>query len=187
MLTKEQVRQILFHPENHEWTTQGLGMLRTYLDPSGIYRLHIWDSSQVNPQASRIHDHPWSFESRVIAGGLVNQRYYRSEHPNSMEYQLVQIKCGAGGGPVSGIETVHLLMVQEEELNAGDVYAQHWTELHDSAAEDGTVTIIKRDFKTDTEHATVCWEKGPWGSAEPRRAEPEEVRYVTQTALERWF
>jgi hypothetical protein len=52
----------------------------------------------------------------------------------------------------------------------------------------GTVTIVERRFKADTEHAFVFYPRNEkWVSAEPRPATPEEVITITQIALRRWF
>lgn len=50
-----------------------------------------------------------------------------------------------------------------------------------------TVTVMKKD-PTGDESARVFWPEGSeWVSAEPRRATAEEVRAITQHALQRWF
>jgi hypothetical protein len=58
--------------------------------------------------------------------------------------------------------------------------------IHETDAEDGTVTIIRKT-PTGDDSARVFWKVGTtWGSAEPRPATPDEVRLVSERALHRW-
>ena len=69
------VRDVLEHPYPREWTVQGFGMLRTYLDPDKRFRLNVWHSKLAIPNVSIVHDHPWHFTSWVMGGNFTNVRY----------------------------------------------------------------------------------------------------------------
>lgn len=174
------------------WSLQGLGMLRMYL--SEEVRLHIWDSRYAVPNVSRLHDHPWSFQSYVVAGQLANQRYSeRSQslvsHTKSV-FCVQQLKCGPGGGLIGEPSVLALFPEPIEVMQAGCAYRQAASEIHDTIPEDGTVTIITRTFPLgrDREHARVFWPYGTeWVSAEPRRATPEVVEDIVSYSLQRWF
>lgn len=61
------------------------------------------------------------------------------------------------------------------------------SEIHETDAQDGTVTLMQKT-PTGDDSARVFWEIGTgWGSAEPRKATPEEVLDITQNALKLWF
>lgn len=191
------VKGILENADRFDWSIQGFGMLRTYL--SKEVRLHIWNPAFVVPNVSTIHDHPWSFRSDVICGTIWNQRYTvhrRGEdgrmrddpqYPIQATYEAeedtdlcVVIRCGTGGGIDKACNagkpeprTLHPWALQT--YGAGTSYDQVASDVHETRAQGGTVTIVTRMFKEDTEHARVFFPLGTeWVSAEPRRATPSE-------------
>lgn len=174
--TETQVREILAHPESHEWTIQGFGMLRTWLDPEGNNRLHIWDiETAYENTPSTVHTHPWDFQSRIYFGHLQNQRYTRDEYGNP--YKWAEILTGRGGGLISGENTITLSADNPEEYEPGGKYFQYAEEIHESYPAAGTVTVIQRRF-LHNRHATVFWSaNSEWATAEPRLATETEVRH----------
>lgn len=185
------VKHALEMPQQHVWTLQGFGMLRTYLGPE--LRVHVWDSRYAVENVSLIHTHPWDFESLIVAGRLKNTRYSENEWlpwylTNPHRFNVQTIACGTGGGLVGHSKEVYLYESSEEIYESGSTYRQIAEEIHKSSPEDGTVTAVLRAFREDTEHARVFWPVGgEWVSAEPRRATPAEIRNITAQALERWF
>lgn len=182
------VRCILEHPHDHKWTVQGMGMLRTYLEPgdkSAVWRLNIW-SGALHNGASMMHDHPWSLASIVIAGRLTNVRYVQSDFATL--YHWHTIRCGQGGGPdTTDTGLLELRACEPEHYGAGETYNQRATEIHATGFLDGTTTLNERHRVGDGEHATVFWKHGTkWVSAEPRRATFQEICQTTQLALERF-
>jgi len=177
------VRKLLEKASWLEWSVQGLGMLRTYL--SRETRLHVWHSAFKVPNVSTIHDHPWDFESRVIVGRITN-RVYGRDLSLDPSHTLARIKCGEGGGLIPGSEeSLGLRLVSEETYTPGEMYDEIADVLHESVPEDGTVTIVTRRFRRDTEHARVCYPIGTsWVSAEPRPATADEIATGVKAALE---
>ena len=195
-LTQALVKNILKTPLGLKWSVQGLGMLRTYLDDKQRYRLHIWDSSLRVPNVSPIHDHPWHLDSLIVSGVLHQYRYsigdkihpyvlrYRDSYPVE-NFQMSVIKCGEGAYAKSDPVTVQALQHGKDTYYPGENYSQRKDEVHESMAEDGTVTIVDRTFTQDRESARVFWRgEGGWVDAAPRRATDEEIIRVTQKALE---
>jgi hypothetical protein len=185
-LIKPLVAAILAKAQAYRWTLQGLGMLRLYLSEN--QRLHVWSRAHAAPGVSELHDHPWHFRSRIVAGRLMNQRYTATPSAGGGHW-CQTLKCGAGGCLASAPPVrVELEGDPLEDYGEGEEYHQGHNEIHQSMPEDGTVTIIARHFRTDRDHARVFWPVGSeWGSAEPRDATPEEVRSITTNALRRWF
>lgn len=183
MTTERQVNEILARPFDREWSIQGFGMLRTYLDDDHIERLHIWDASVAVEDVSTIHDHPWDFESRIVRGTLNNRRYtiIGGGPLNSVivdgAVHAAKIRCGVGGGIIEDYGRVHIGLTASEDYEAGDRYSMLAPELHESYPERGAVTLIKRSFKDDRDTAMVCWKDGEWVSAEPRPATHEEITH----------
>lgn len=186
-LVKPLVKAMLKNADRFEWTLQGFGMLRTYLDDDHNLRLHVWDPRFKVEGVDEVHTHPWNFHSFVVAGEVENVRLSAglAEDGNYMEQKL---RCGVGGGLCGDPRSVSLREHRPEIVKEGETYTQKAHEIHRSSPASGTVTIIQREFLDDTEHAYVYIPKGQeWCSAEPRLATAEEVETITVDALARWF
>lgn len=180
------VKPLLIRWHDVEWSIQGLGMLRTYLDKDRKFRLHIWHSKLRVKDVSAIHDHPWDFESYVVAGQIQNMRYRL--HQNGEPHQHVQIECGPGttaANMISTYDTQKLKVTHDspEIIHPGHSYFQYADDIHQTFALDGTITICDRKLVRQDNHAHVYWESGPWVSAEPRPATLNEVEFMVKEAL----
>jgi hypothetical protein len=175
-------RKLLEQAEHYEWSLQGLGMFRLYL--SRAVRLHVWDSRFAVPNVSTIHDHPWHFSSLVLSGQLTNRILEQTEGEPTHHRQ--RLLCGVGGHLLGEKEDVRLELGALEIYQIGDRYHEDARDLHESNPEDGTITLVRREFLKDPDHALVCFPLGTeWVSAEPRPATREEVRAMAKLALER--
>jgi hypothetical protein len=187
------VKLVIEGSHHDQWTLQGLGMFRLYLSETD--RLHVWNEEFSFPGASTIHDHPWDFDSLIIAGRLWNRLYKlpsKEGEPdfysnNRMPFRHAIIKCGTGGSLVGeeGLP-VELWECSPSGYFPGDRYSQNAEEVHETHTLPGTVTIVRRRFRKDRDrdHANVFWRKGEWGSAEPRQATENEVKTMKVSALE---
>jgi len=187
-MKKELVEFILRHALDYRWTVQGLGMLRLYINPS--IRLHIWDNRIQVPDVTLIHTHPWDFTSQVIAGRLKDHIYeeIKSIEDNSFPAMKQRIQCGVGACLVGKPEYIHMKEKAIVHHSHGHLYRHFAEDIHYTEFQDGTVTVITRKFKKDTEHAYVYMPNGePFVSAEPIEATTEQVYGITQTALSNWF
>lgn len=175
---------ILADPFDREWSIQGFGMLRTYLDIYEVHRLHIWDVDAAVPDVSVIHDHPWDFDSRIYRGAVTNQRYLLDAVGGEI-VQTSRIKTGEGGGLIGTPAREAMLGAFAPEVyGPGDCYHMDAPELHESIPTRGAVTVISRKFHTNREDqfATVCWRTGDWVSAEPRPATRAEIEHFVALA-----
>ena len=160
--------------EDREWSFQGFGMFRTYLDPLKVWRVNVWDPRTAVPGVSTIHDHPWHFKSWVLAGMFQNVRY--AYHPHGDLYSWSVIETGEGGGPDGESGVMPLLRLPVETYHPRAVYRQHNREIHESMPTAGCVTLNKRERVDDGEHARVFWPHGTeWVDAEPRPATLAEM------------
>lgn len=180
-LTRVLLRKILADPHKHEWSLQGLGMLRLYL--GGNWRLHIWDRRFAFPGASPIHDHlQWGLESTIVSGKLVNVRYSIEEGEATHLYTT--LKAGYGCFFRYDPLPVCLSVDSRETYYPGDSYTQFAEEIHESIPADGTITMMCKFPTADAESARVFWPiNDQWGSAEPRPATAVEVDAITSNAL----
>jgi hypothetical protein len=179
------VRPILEAPLYYHWTVQGFGMLRTYIDGNKVWRLNVWNKALVVPNVSTIHNHPWHFESWIIAGRFANRRY--TEEQIGTAYSVATIKTGEGGGVRSETTAVSLRSHGDEMYRPGDHYKQRADEIHESFYSNGCVTLNKRERVGDGEHARVYWPAGlEWVDAEPRAATEEEITTTAGLALYGW-
>jgi hypothetical protein len=194
--TREAIECIMRHPRDHQWSISGLGMLRLYLSREN--RVHIWDSSLLTPGVSAIHTHPWDLESHVLAGVYRQTRFvpatdYAVIYKDPREtLNCVDIECGANACILTQVTKLQTIEQCPEVYREGQTYKQSKDEIHQTMAEDGTVTLVSRTFYPDTERAKVLWRgSGGWVNAKPWDATPEEVAKVVVPVLERslqkWF
>lgn len=178
-------RKILEQAQTFPWSIQGFGMFRLYL--TGDIRLHVWNSNFRVPFVDDIHNHPWDFESVVLAGKITDSSYlFDSGHHG--ETQETQIKCGPGGGLLSKARVGRLQKVSTRLFFPQERYELPSYAIHSTAYEQGTVTLMQKT-RTDPnpEHALVYHPKGKaWVSAEPRHATLDEVQEMAESALQRF-
>jgi len=184
--TRKEIHELLKQAVTNDkgWSLQGFGMFRYYL--SKEWRLHVWDDRFRNPEGTRLHDHPWDFESFVIAGSITNHVFSWDSYGSlSSTHHEYVIQCGPGGCDTGAQpKSVRLSRVSSHRYLSGESYSQLAHEIHDTEYERGTITLVRRVFKEDTEHARVYAEWGqPWVSNEPRQADPIELRAALSTAL----
>lgn len=187
--TKILVQNILAHPREFLWSVQGLGMMRVYL--SDDVRLHIWDDSLKVPGVTALHTHPWHLHSTIIAGIYRQRRYVVTDAERSANvegFNVVTIKCGEEASMKSKPTKVYLIEQPQETYREGETYMQTSNEIHQSFPENGTVTIVKRSFLKDRDHAQVFWRGTTgWVDAAPRPATLSEIESITIRALKTWF
>lgn len=187
------VKMILAHAEAYEWELKGLGMMRTYLSDDA--KIHVWDSRYKVPNVSLTHEHPWTFESTVIAGKLRNVRLLATSMPECVlddastnPFMRSIVQCGPGGMLLTDPTLVHLASHSVEDYSEGQTYRQRFDEIHQTYPEDGTVTIVRRVDYKEPRAAAVYWPYGEqWVSAEPVMATPAKIRDIANNALARWF
>jgi hypothetical protein len=165
----------------HDWSYQGLGMLRLRLNSNT--RLHIWDTRFAVPGASPIHDHlQWSLLSEILWGTMRNTRF--DINPLGNDYMYATLKPGEGCFFKHNPRLVGLNAKPTEVYQAGDQYSQQPEEVHLSEPAPGTVTVVHQRRTTDPDSARVFWPAGTnWGSAEPRRATSMEIIQFVNSAL----
>lgn len=191
--TREAIRSILLDPHSRrEWSVQGFGMLRTYIGQGRRFRLNVWHSELAVPNVSLIHDHPWDFESLILAGQLGNRRYVERgacECPrhalSSPTHQWKRIQPGEnydGTHVEEGVATL-LPAYASETYFPRHVYKQQAKEIHATSYLDGTVTLNDRT-PVGEDLARVFWPYGEeWVDAKPRPATREEIDFATNRAL----
>jgi hypothetical protein len=174
------IRNILEHALEYPWKIQDIGLLALRLDEQREYALHVWAPDRCIGTPP-IHDHPFDFVSRIIAGELTNARYL--EVPSGVKY----LRERYTPSNEESRTTDYVQLVSEvETFREGDEYAQVADELHDSHQLPGTVTVIRRAFR-DVDELTVCrLEKLRWISGASRPATSAEVTEITTQALT-WF
>lgn len=183
---------VLDQHKDFAWTVQGFGMIRTYLDPEKEWRLNVWDNRLKIRGVSEIHDHPWDFESWVLAGEIANTRFHESDpKEGALPFQHIEIVTGEGGGPLGEVDSRYLLCARPEIYLVGQGYRQERKEIHITKAVPGTVTLNRRTPATPEHTANIYWPRGPWINAEPRQATKAEQysaieQALYQARLDRW-
>jgi len=180
------IRFILENPPAAGWSVQGFGMLRLYLGSDRVYRLHIWDDRLRVPEVTTIHDHPWDLESQVICGAIENTRFAVVD-PSGVypRFRQQKILCGENAHTISEPILVGLRSQSGERILPGQSYSQFRDEVHSTAYARGTVTLVRRTFHADRDHARVFYPAGErWVDAAPREATVDEIQLGTKAALE---
>lgn len=182
-------RKVLENAGAFEWELKGLGLIRTYL--SDDLKIHVWDSRFKVPNVSMMHEHPWSFESTIVAGRLEQFRFDRHSVACTCgcePYNYSLVTCGPGGCLQTNAELTRLRRGPLEVYGPGSKYIQETDEVHHSLPVDGTVTLVRRLFYKPERAAHVYWPDGEeWVSSEPRRAKPYEAIDAAQGAIKQWF
>lgn len=177
-IVRSMTQHVLDNAYKHEWSIQGFGMLRTYL-PFGM-RMNIWNSRFAVRNVSRIHTHPWHFDSYVERGMLHNRRFLIAGGEKLYDHAV--IKPGPNGGITEELGRVCLTAQLWETYQEGSVYRQEADEIHMSNPRDGCITINLR-ARIDPDEALVFWPHGEeWVSAEPRKATYEEIAEFVSVA-----
>jgi hypothetical protein len=200
--TRDRVRSILEHPEEHKWQVQGFGMLRTYLEGPGEPRLQVWDQRLATWHNNAIHDHPLAFRSVIVAGLLYNQRFSVTTYQEHTEADMVakgltnghttEIIPGTRGGRLSE-RPVHPCSITPspvEVYSMGDTYSQTHRELHLTRYQQGTVTLIERFDREEADMARIAWYGGPLDQppfVNPYPPIPEQIERTLALALDSWF
>lgn len=194
--TLADIRPILQHPNAgaRVWSMHGIGMLRTYLDDARRWRLNVWHRALLNPGISTMHTHPWPFTSHILAGRIANRRYVRCTRKSvgAVLFNEGKITCGISNSPstifpgLNGEPEIITLHPNEAEIYApGDTYFQAPSEIHDTRAADGTITVIERGDASDDCEASVFWPVGsPWGDAS-REFDTELSAFVLDETLKK--
>ena len=187
---KAMAEHILRHASAFRWELQGFGMLRCYLP--GDVRLQVWDGIFAVPGVTTIHDHPWHFDSLIVAGELYNERFTECK-PWSQDPQPTHMKrsivpgIGLRRAGTGEDEPVRLVSKGVEHYRAGQTYHQQADEVHESRPVRGTVTIIRRQ-RVGADVARSYYPHGTeWVSAEPRLATVRERDDIIEHALRKWF
>jgi len=181
-LDKVLVRNILENALEYPWRYQDIGLLALRLDVHREYGLHVWAPDRCIGTPP-IHDHPFDFVSRIIAGELTNARYV--EDRSGAKY--LRERYSPSNEEFRATDYVQLSS-EVETFREGDEYAQVADELHDSHQLPGTVTIVHRAAFREVAELTVCRldEKAAWVSGASRTPTSAEVTYITKQALT-WF
>lgn len=179
----------LYNYDQYEWSLQGFGFLRLYLDDDRVYRLHVWDDRYRVEGVSDIHNHPWSFTSQIIAGSLTNHLYHEQNTLDQFNTTIKQrILTGENAKPSAPPENTHLIRYSNTTYVQGSIYHQRADEIHRTYPSRGAITLIKREFEQDRDHADVYFPTGQeWVDAAPRRATKEEVKDIMENAISKLF
>ncbi|WP_346395926.1 hypothetical protein [Pseudomonas syringae] len=127
-------------------TLHGLGFVQVQLD--GGQRLHVWHPELPRRtcfEQSAIHDHRFSFTSRVLVGEQRNIEFKAEADPlgEYMLYLHEGARTACGGRPWVPDGRVRMVKIYEETVMAGLTYAQTAYHYHRTEPQgDGKVATI---------------------------------------------
>ena len=203
------VKAILKSAGSYSWEVPANGRLTLVLEPN-VAVINVFHSKYRVPNSTAIHSHTVDFRSDIIGGVMRQYRYLRATagagHSAGPERSTADAGRGSTpqryweqeltlGGRLAGEPVECLLKESELEVyRTGEYYEITADEIHQSVPEDGTVTLISRQYKTSPTSVSTFW---PWAPLPvgakpsdkiiPKEAPEEVVRDVISVALERWF
>ena len=191
MNIEAEVWDILQHPWDREWTVQGFGMMRTYLDKEHLRRLQIWDDTLRIKDVSDIHTHPWHFHSYVVVGAIGNATYEMDATggvygSRCWPFYMQRLITPGENVKAHGVDLlVRLSQRANVVYHPGEWYAMHASQIHRSWFDSLTITVVERDRRQrlpwlgmpDLAYSYYAGDLD-WVSAEPRPATPKEVAEV---------
>lgn len=161
------------------WSAKGLGMMR--LNMPNRTRLHLWHNHFLWADTALKHTHPWGLHSNVVCGRLKNNRFIHCSPGVGRLHHVKRVECGPKGMEQIQLEDVHLGAASYETYHNGSYYGQSAAEIHESRAENGTVSIMRK-FGPDSGRALVYYEK-EWADAYERAPTYPELADAIDAAL----
>jgi hypothetical protein len=172
----DMVNRALTFPDEFKWTQQGLGMVRTKL--TRALRLHIWHPSFLVEAASKVHNHPWNFTSRILAGRLSDITFTYQDLAPQMVVNVIE--CGANAH-VKDTFIGHIAVDQIRSYKKGDCYSMFKEEFHStSIGITGCLSLIDRDLSSweNDDAEVLTYPNEEWVSAAPVDLSPERIRQI---------
>jgi len=133
----------------------GNGFVQLDLTPE--MRLHIWNHPDIPKQKTPtpVHDHMFSFTSRILLGSMINKRYEAlTEKDTSVfkpTHKIYTAKVREGEDTIlvpSSAPVVELIDVGHRLYGCGQTYSMEVGDLHESITEELTATIIVKTGRT---------------------------------------
>ena len=214
--TRALVKAILRHAEHYSWEVPANGRLTLVLEPN-VAVINVFHSKYRQPGTTAIHSHTVDFRSDIVGGVMRQYRYLRVTDAGEFgSAPLKNTDAGHGSAPPKngsaprryweqeltldgklsrgGPMDCYLEETEIETYAAGEFYEITADEIHQSVPEDGTVTLITRQHKTEPSSVSTFWPWAPLAAGArpsdkiiPKEAEDEVVRDVMSVALKRWF
>lgn len=127
----------------------GNGFIQLDLTPAR--RLHIWGDPRIPRQKvpSTIHDHTFTFSSRIYRGQMVHREIDLRPHPDGA-YRLYQAVTRRGEDTrlVGGDERYDARITRERLLRVGATYSFEAGQFHETVAPWLCVSVIDKDGPT---------------------------------------
>ena len=169
------------NPRAREWTVQGLGLLRCYLDDKQSECLIIWSNALGSPRVPDIHTHPWDLGERVISGRIINARYKEVE-PGLKHSQVYWRRLLTSDGESSEDVRVWLRNTRDDYVYSGGHYTLDRGEIHQVLPDNGTVTICVPWRKKQSQGGSFVYARKQWESVAPRLATVGEIQHTIDLA-----
>lgn len=161
------------------------------LDLTARRRLHIWGDPRIPRQTvpSTIHDHTFTFSSRVYRGQIVHREITicRRQEGAYRLYQAVT-RHGEDTRLVAGDERYDALVTREHVLRAGATYDFAAGRFHETIAPWLCVTVIDKDGPTlaqggPSPRVLVPYDLGPDNSFDRYQEKPDLLWEIIFEAL----
>lgn len=153
-----------FTPTKETISLHGLGFIQLVLD--GNQRMHVWHPNLPRRDCyahSAVHNHRFSFTSRVLKGVQVNQRCdLEIVKPEAGSHLLISHngpRSEKGGRESYPVADVNITMREIERYEAGAEYFMPALEYHHTPCEGIVVTVLQK-HEVGTIHASSTCRRG---------------------------
>jgi hypothetical protein len=153
-----------FTPTKETISLHGLGFIQLVLD--GNQRMHVWHPDLPRRdcyQHSAVHNHRFSFTSRVLKGVQVNQRCdLEIVKPETGSHLLIShngTRSARGGRESYPVADVNVQMRDVEHYAPGESYFMPALEYHHTPCEGVVVTVLQKHAE-GTIHASSVIRRG---------------------------
>lgn len=150
-----------FTPTKETISLHGLGFIQLVL--GGNQRMHVWHPDLPRRDCyehSAVHNHRFSFVSRVLKGVQVNQRCdLEIVKPETGSHVLISHngpRSDKGGRESYPVADVNVLMREIETYKPGEEYFMPAMEYHHTPCEGIVVTMLKKIEETSLHANSVC-------------------------------
>jgi hypothetical protein len=179
---RDLIKSVLRESSKYDWTAQGFGMIRCYLDKAHDWRVNVWTEEFRVKGVSDIHNHPWHFQSWIIAGSLTNEIYYPSGDGH-IRLQRVEFTPGIDSDLKIQQHETRWYKVKLATHYDGATYKQNKDEIHRTSPSDLCVTLNYRVREGEDRASSFIKPSSAWVDAKPYQIDGKTAACICDKAL----
>lgn len=105
-------------------------------------RLHLWAVERASVTTTTVHNHRWNIASRILCGEVLNKKFRLDDLGRGALYRSYLYTPSASSDRLSPVGEQSLSEVESSAFTSGDTYKLEWSDLHQTRAKEGAVTLV---------------------------------------------